>query len=112
DGCARNATAKANAAQKTARAEFRGGSPMNGFVSLGIRGASLAFLLGVLSIDPAAAGEVSFAGKTITMTIGFGAGGSVDLYGRTLGQYLTQHLPGHPALVVLNQLGAGRRGGP
>jgi hypothetical protein len=49
----------------------------------------------------------SFAGKTITMTIGFGAGGSVDLYGRTLGQYLVQHLPGKPSLVVLNQLGAG-----
>ena len=27
----------------------------------------------------------TFAGKTVTMTIGFGAGGSVDLYGRTLG---------------------------
>jgi len=49
----------------------------------------------------------SFAGKTITMTIGFGAGGSVDLYGRTLGQYLVQRLPGHPSLVVVNQLGAG-----
>jgi len=54
-----------------------------------------------------AEGEPSFAGKTVTMTIGFGAGGSVDLYGRTLGQYLVQHLPGHPSLVVFNQLGAG-----
>src|SRR5215469_4940922 len=49
----------------------------------------------------------SFAGKTVTMTIGFGAGGSVDLYGRTLGQYLMKHLPGQPSLVVINQLGAG-----
>ena len=41
------------------------------------------------------------------MTIGFGAGGGVDLYGRTLGRHLVRYLPGQPALVVLNQLGAG-----
>jgi tripartite-type tricarboxylate transporter receptor subunit TctC len=56
---------------------------------------------------PAAAQDVSFAGKTITMTIGFGAGGGVDLYGRMLGRHLIDYLPGHPGLVVLNQLGAG-----
>jgi tripartite-type tricarboxylate transporter receptor subunit TctC len=58
--------------------------------------------------DPAAAQEdVSFNGKAITMTIGFGVGGSVDLYGRTLGRHLVRYLPGQPGLVVLNQLGAG-----
>src|SRR5581483_3101831 len=67
-----------------------------------------ALSLAWLMTSPAIADEApSFAGKTITMTIGFGAGGSVDLYGRTLGQYLVQHLPGKPSLVVLNQLGAG-----
>ncbi|HEY1506522.1 MAG TPA: hypothetical protein VGF92_19625 [Stellaceae bacterium] len=67
-----------------------------------------ALSIGWLIADSAMAqDEPSFAGKTITMTIGFGAGGSVDLYGRTLGQYLVQHLPGHPSLVVINQLGAG-----
>src|SRR5579863_5149467 len=60
-----------------------------------------------LSAAAATQDDVSFAGKTITMTIGFGAGGSVDLYGRTLGQFLTQHLPGKPSLVVINQVGAG-----
>src|SRR5215472_5724132 len=65
---------------------------------------SMAFLAAAPAL---AQDEPSFAGKTITMTIGFGAGGSVDLYGRTLGQYLVQHLPGHPSLVVFNQLGAG-----
>jgi tripartite-type tricarboxylate transporter receptor subunit TctC len=70
--------------------------------------ASLAVLAGAAPIDPAAAQDSpSFAGKTITMTIGFGAGGSVDLYGRTLGQYLVHYLPGQPSLVVINQLGAG-----
>jgi tripartite-type tricarboxylate transporter receptor subunit TctC len=70
----------------------------------GIGAVSMAWMIA----GPAVAeGEPSFAGKTVTMTIGFGAGGSVDLYGRTLGQYLVQHLPGHPSLVVFNQLGAG-----
>jgi tripartite-type tricarboxylate transporter receptor subunit TctC len=55
----------------------------------------------------AAAQDASFAGKTITMTIGFGAGGSVDLYGRMLGRYLVRNLPGQPGLIVVNQLGAG-----
>lgn len=50
---------------------------------------------------------VSFAGKSIVMTIGFGSGGAVDLYGRTLGRYLVNDLPGRPGLIVVNQLGAG-----
>jgi len=55
----------------------------------------------------AAAEEISFAGKTITMTIGFAAGSGTDLYGRTIGQHLMRHLPGNPRLVVVNQPGAG-----
>jgi tripartite-type tricarboxylate transporter receptor subunit TctC len=78
------------------------------FGSFGMSAASLAILAWALLIGPAAAqDDPSFAGKTITMTIGFGAGGSVDLYGRTLGQYLVRYLPGQPSLLVINQLGAG-----
>src|SRR6185312_3776747 len=70
----------------------------------GIGAISMAWMIA----GPAIAEDApSFAGKTVAMTIGFGAGGSVDLYGRTLGQYLVQHLPGHPSLVVFNQTGAG-----
>lgn len=69
-----------------------------------------ALLLGVsvLGTRPAIASEdPSFAGKTITMTIGNAAGSGIDLYGRLLGRHLVQHLPGHPNLVVINQPGAG-----
>jgi tripartite-type tricarboxylate transporter receptor subunit TctC len=59
------------------------------------------------SHQPQAADEISFAGKTVSMTIGFGAGGSTDLYGRMIGRYLMRYLPGQPSLIVLNQLGAG-----
>jgi len=78
------------------------------FISFGICSASLAALAWAGMIHPAAAqDDMSFAGKTVTMTIGFAAGGGVDLYGRTLGRHLGRYLPGQPALVVLNQLGAG-----
>lgn len=78
------------------------------FISFGICTASLAVLAWTAVVRPAAAqDDISFAGKTITMTIGFGVGGSVDLYGRILGQYLMRYLPGHPSLIVVNQLGAG-----
>ncbi len=74
------------------------------FTTFGICSAGL--VLACMNL-PAAAQDVSFAGKTITMTIGFAAGGGVDLYGRTLGRHLVRYLPGQPNLVVLNQLGAG-----
>ena len=76
-------------------------------VSSGFQAAGIAVLALLAMVNPTAAEDVSFAGKTVTMTIGFGAGGSVDLYGRILGQYLVRHLPGQPSLIVVNQLGAG-----
>src|SRR5262245_62137073 len=78
------------------------------FISFGMCFATLAALACAgVSDSVAAKDDVSFAGKTITMTIGFAAGGGVDLYGRMLGRHLARYLPGHPSLIVLNQLGAG-----
>ena len=51
--------------------------------------------------------EPAFAGKTITIYVGYTAGGSYDLYGRLVSRHLGQHLPGHPAVVVQNMPGAG-----
>jgi tripartite-type tricarboxylate transporter receptor subunit TctC len=73
---------------------------------LTICSASLALALDSAS-RVAAAEDVSFAGKVITMTIGFAAGSGTDLYGRTIGQHLLRHLPGNPRLIVVNQPGAG-----
>lgn len=55
----------------------------------------------------AAQDKASFAGKTITASVGFEAGNRVDLYARTLGQVMMRYLPGQPNLVVLNRPGAG-----
>lgn len=54
-----------------------------------------------------AADEVNFANKSVVMTIGFAAGGGVDLYGRTLAKHLGRNLTGRPSIIVANQPGAG-----
>ena len=48
----------------------------------------------------------SFQGKTVSMIIGYGAGGSLDNYGRLIAPYLSQHLSGNPTIVVRNMTGA------
>ena len=67
----------------------------------------IAGLACALLAAPAAAQDTSFAGKTITMTVGFEAGNRVDFYGRILGKALSRHLPGQPTIVTMNRPGAG-----
>jgi tripartite-type tricarboxylate transporter receptor subunit TctC len=55
----------------------------------------------------AQAQTADFAGKTITIYIGYTAGGSYDLYGRLVARHLGEHLPGRPTIVVENMPGAG-----
>lgn len=47
-----------------------------------------------------------FAGRQINLTIGTSTGGSYDLYGRTLAQFLPDHIPGRPTIVVRNMPGS------
>jgi tripartite-type tricarboxylate transporter receptor subunit TctC len=73
--------------------------------ALGIAAAVLMAVASPGTIPPAAAQDA--LGPVVTMTIGFGAGERPDLYGRILGRTLVRHLPGQPALLVLNKPGAG-----
>jgi tripartite-type tricarboxylate transporter receptor subunit TctC len=52
-------------------------------------------------------GGDTFAGKSVTMIIGFGAGGGYDLWGRTVGRHIGRHLPGAPTVIPQNMPGAG-----
>ena len=63
----------------------------------------------MLLVGATAAGAqpAPFAGKTISMVIGFGPGGGYDLWGRTVGRHIGKHLPGHPGVVPQNMPGAG-----
>ena len=59
-------------------------------------------------IRPAPAASAEFyAGKTISMVIGFAAGGGYDIYGRLLASHLGAHLAGSPKVVPQNMPGAG-----
>lgn len=48
-----------------------------------------------------------FAGKTISIYIGFGAGGGYDYYGRLAARYMAKYIPGSPNIVPQNMPGAG-----
>lgn len=48
-----------------------------------------------------------FAGKNVSMIIGFGTGGGYDLWGRTVARHIGKHLPGKPNVVPQNMPGAG-----
>ena len=46
-------------------------------------------------------------GRTVTMIIGSGAGGGIDLYGRTVARHIGKHIPGQPTVVAQNMPAAG-----
>jgi tripartite-type tricarboxylate transporter receptor subunit TctC len=71
--------------------------------------ATVAFVAPLVSTLEAAAqpAEPFFARKTITISIGYTAGGSYDLYGRLVARHLGKHLPGQPAVIAQNMPGAG-----
>jgi tripartite-type tricarboxylate transporter receptor subunit TctC len=48
-----------------------------------------------------------YEGKTIRMIVGFSAGGGFDTYSRALARHLPKHIPGKPAVIVENMVGAG-----
>jgi tripartite-type tricarboxylate transporter receptor subunit TctC len=50
--------------------------------------------------------SVNFAGKTITMIIGYAPGGGTDTSGRLIAQFLAKYLPGSPNVIVENRPGA------
>ena len=69
---------------------------------------TLAIAAVLVSADAAAQpAEQFFARKTVTITIGYTAGGSYDLYARMVARYLGKHIPGQPTLIAQNMPGAG-----
>src|SRR4029077_17385981 len=58
---------------------------------------------------PAAAqtAEEFYKNKTLTLIVGFEAGGASDGYARLRAQHLPRHVPGHPGMIVQNMAGAG-----
>jgi tripartite-type tricarboxylate transporter receptor subunit TctC len=69
---------------------------------------ALALMVSAAAV-PAAAQQDFYAGKTLTLTTGFGSGGGFDNYMRLVAQYLAEHIPGKPVIKPVNRPGAGGR---
>jgi tripartite-type tricarboxylate transporter receptor subunit TctC len=63
----------------------------------------VAALAAVLPLPVAAQ---SFQGKTVTIVVGYKAGGGYDATARLLARYLPKHIPGKPTVIVQNMPGA------
>lgn len=51
--------------------------------------------------------EEFYAGKDITLYIGFSPGGGYDTYGRLVARHIGKHIPGNPTIIPVNMEGAG-----
>jgi tripartite-type tricarboxylate transporter receptor subunit TctC len=51
--------------------------------------------------------EAFYRGRQINLVVGYGPGGGYDLTARLLARHLGRFIPGHPAIVVQNLVGAG-----
>lgn len=70
------------------------------------------FALGVMSVGPAQAQSSPldfFAGKKISVIIGYAAGGTYDTIARLLTRHMGKHIPGQPAMVPQNTPGVAVR---
>jgi tripartite-type tricarboxylate transporter receptor subunit TctC len=72
------------------------------------RGLITLFLTAVLAtLSVQARAEVDFKGRTVTIFIGYGVGGSYHFYAQLFAHHLGKHLPGQPNIIVQSNPGAG-----
>src|SRR5207302_1656702 len=65
-----------------------------------------AALVAALGVVPhLAAAQTNFAGKTVTIVVGYKPGGGYDATARMLARHLPDHLPGKPTVIVQNMPG-------
>lgn len=67
----------------------------------------LALLLISALALPAAAQDAFYKGRTITLYVGFGPGGTYHLYAQMLARHMGRHIQGNPGIVVQSMPGAG-----
>src|SRR5512147_2418908 len=48
-----------------------------------------------------------FECKTMRIIVGFAAGGGYDTYARIIARHMGKYIPGNPAIIVDNMIGAG-----
>jgi hypothetical protein len=80
---------------------------MSGMTVKGLAFVLMAAVLGAARTHAADDAADFYRGKTISIIVGFGAGGGYDIYARLLARYLGNHIAGSPNVVVQNMEGAG-----
>ena len=60
----------------------------------------------LLSLPARAQDNDFYRGKTVTLVVGYSAGGGYDQYARMLARHFGRHIPGNPTIVVQNMPGA------
>jgi tripartite-type tricarboxylate transporter receptor subunit TctC len=76
-------------------------------MSWNVIGASIAVAVALTCPARAQSVEDFYRGRTVTILVGFTAGGGYDVYARLLGRHLGRYLPGNPSVIVQNMPGAG-----
>ena len=71
-----------------------------------LAGAALGAMAYALPADAQTVADF-YSRTPLTLIVGSGVGGGFDLYARLFAPYYAKHIPGHPAIVVKNQPGAG-----
>src|SRR5262245_33503602 len=64
-------------------------------------------LAALLLLAPRAQADDFYQGKTLTIVVGYSAGGGYDINARLVSRHIGRHIPGAPAVVVVNMPGAG-----
>src|SRR5262249_5218782 len=67
---------------------------------------ALALVLASAVTQRAAAQDSFYRGKTVTIVVGYSAGGGYDQYARLVARHLGRHIPGQPSVIVQNMPGA------
>ncbi len=65
----------------------------------------IAFILN--DIGFAQAVDDFYSGRSVTVLVGSGAGGTTDISGRVIAEHLQRHIPGNPSIIVQNMPGGG-----
>jgi tripartite-type tricarboxylate transporter receptor subunit TctC len=74
--------------------------------SITLLSASLSAILNPC-ISSAQAPAEFYAGKTVTIYVGFGPGGGYDAYAQLLAPHIRRHIPGEPTIIIKHMPGAG-----
>jgi tripartite-type tricarboxylate transporter receptor subunit TctC len=67
----------------------------------------LTMALGAMPTANADPVEDFYRSHPVTMILGYSAGGTFDIFARTVGTYMQRYIPGRPTMVVQNMPGAG-----